>query len=130
MLRPTSSAATDRAKERKAAFVAAYTAPFTMPSWLTTLVLRMIRCAVVQDGQRLLDGEVGALGIDIELLVVMLFGGCIQRSKFCDTSVHEQNVDLSELLPHGSEQFIGIGKAGDVCLHGHHLFAKQSDGLV
>ena len=73
--------------------------------------------------QRFLNGEKGALGVDVKEIVIIGFRKSGKRSELGDTCIDEEDVDFSELRAHCGKGFIDFGKLGDIGLNDERVLA-------
>ena len=81
------------------------------------------------DAQHRLVHEVGALGVDIHLLVVVCLGGFHEVHSAEHTCHMVQDVDAAEGLDGQLHHSVHLALDGDVALSGHRLDAVLLDGL-
>ena len=81
-------------------------------------------------GERPLNCEVGPLGVDVEDLVVELFGRLGERCELPHPRIHEEHVDVAELLRHHPIEPLDVLQLGHVCLHREQAVTDGLHGLV
>src|SRR3984957_11253814 len=87
------------------------------------------RAAIVHQRQGFLHGEQGALNVDVEKLVEMLFRNLSQWSKFSDAGVGENDID-SPLRLYGLVETVKVGQFGNVSLNASDVAADRLNGFV
>ncbi len=107
--RGASSAPSERARDRTAAFVADRIDRPGVPTALRNDVVRTILPPLLRMGAAFWTAKKSALEVDRELLVDLFLGHSFQRCGVADARIREQNVEMFELLPDRRDELVDVG---------------------
>jgi hypothetical protein len=130
MLRPASSAAGVRAKERSVALLAEYALVPCGTCLARNAGIQNDRRAVIQQWQGFLDGEVRSHHVEVETLVVRAFRSLGKWGKLRHSRVYEPDIDFAQFLRDFRVQLVYVREFGHVPLHRHDAVADGFDRFV